>query len=80
MKVMMDAARLAEELRTEQEVAMATERDRKLLEAQVKDLVARCDEAETNALKVCKREHDNKTKYFRLCLTYKIRSIKSERP
>ena len=53
MKAMMDAARLAEELRTEQEVAMATERDRKLLEAQVKDLVARCDEAETNALKVC---------------------------
>ena len=55
MKAMMDAARLAEELRTEQEVAMATERDRKLLEAQVKDLVARCDEAETNALKVCKQ-------------------------
>merc|ERR1719452_214323 len=51
MRAMMDAARLAEELRTEQEVAMATERDRKLLEAQVKDLVARCDEAETNALK-----------------------------
>ena len=35
------------ELRTEQEVAMATERDRKLLEAKVKDLVARCNEAET---------------------------------
>ena len=52
MRAMMDAARLAEELRTEQEVAMATERDRRLLEAQVKDLVARCDEAETNALKV----------------------------
>merc|ERR1719420_1592088 len=48
---MMDAARLAEELRTEQEVAIAYERDRKLLEAQVKDLVTRCDEAETNALK-----------------------------
>ena len=55
MKAMMDAARLAEELRTEQEVAMATERDRKLLEAMVKDLVTRCDEAETNALKVCKK-------------------------
>ena len=52
MRAMIDAARLAEELRTEQEVAMATERDRRLLEAQVKDLVARCDEAETNALKV----------------------------
>ena len=34
MKSMMDAAHLAEELRTEQEVAMATERDRKVLEAQ----------------------------------------------
>ena len=54
VKAMMDAARLAEELRTEQDIAMATERDRKLLEAQVKDLVTRCDEAETNALKVCK--------------------------
>ena len=54
MKAMMDVVRLAEELRTEQEVAMVTERDRKLLEAQVKDLVARCDETETNALKVCK--------------------------
>ena len=47
MKEMMDAAQLAEELRMEQEVAMATERDRKLLEAKVKDLVARCNEAET---------------------------------
>ena len=51
-KAMIDAARMADELRTEQEVAMATERDRKLLEAMVKDLVTRCDEAETNALKV----------------------------
>ena len=49
---MIDAARLAEELRSEQELAIAYERDRKLLEAQVKDLVTRCDEAETNALKV----------------------------
>merc|ERR1712228_491963 len=30
---------------------MMYEKDRKLLEAQVKDIVARCDEAETNALK-----------------------------
>merc|ERR1719237_1365450 len=33
------------------EAAMSAERERRLLEAQVKDLVARCDEAETNALK-----------------------------
>merc|ERR1719145_45422 len=50
-KAMIDAARLADELRAEQEVSMAFERDRKLLEAQVKDLLMRCDEAETNALK-----------------------------
>merc|ERR1719507_1166948 len=50
-KAMIDAARLAEELRSEQELAINYERDRKLLEAQVKDLVTRCDEAETNALK-----------------------------
>jgi len=50
-KAMIDAARLADELRIEQETAMMYERDRKLLEAQVKDIVARCDDAETNALK-----------------------------
>ena len=33
--VMLDAARLAEELRQEQELAIGLERDRKLLEAQV---------------------------------------------
>merc|ERR1711872_346297 len=48
---MIDAARLAEELRAEQDVAMMIERDRKLLEAQVKDASARLDEAEQNALK-----------------------------
>ena len=51
-KAMIDAARLADELRSEQDLAMAYERDRKLLEAQVKDLVTRCDDAEQNALKV----------------------------
>merc|ERR1712002_268567 len=50
-RAMVDAARLAEELRAEQELAQVLERDRKLLEAQVKDIVARCDDAETNALK-----------------------------
>ena len=51
-KAMIDAARLAEELRCEQETAMTYERERRLLEAQVKDIVTRYDEAETNALKV----------------------------
>ena len=49
---MVDAARLADELRNEQEVAQAYERDRKLFECQVKDMQVRLDEAETNALKV----------------------------
>merc|ERR1712226_510953 len=42
---------LADELRVEQEMAMALERDKKLLEAQVKDASNRVDEAEQNALK-----------------------------
>merc|ERR1712240_347614 len=48
---MIDAASLAEELRAEQDVAMMLERDKKLLEAQVKDAQARLDEAEQTALK-----------------------------
>merc|ERR1712055_57103 len=48
---MVDAARLAEELRAEQELAQAYEKDRKLYECQLKDLQQRLDEAETNALK-----------------------------
>merc|ERR1712192_334756 len=50
-RAMVDAARLADELRQEQELAKALERDKKLLEAQVKDAQNRCDEAEQNALK-----------------------------
>merc|ERR1712048_260861 len=50
-KAMVDAARLADELRTEQELAQVFERDRKLYECQVKDMQSRLDEAETNALK-----------------------------
>merc|ERR1712227_67097 len=50
-KAMVDAARLADELRNEQELAQAYERDRKLFECQVKDMQQRLDEAETNALK-----------------------------
>merc|ERR1712045_799135 len=50
-KAMVDAAWLADELRTEQELAQVFERDRKLYECQVKDMQSRLDEAETNALK-----------------------------
>ena len=50
-KSMVDAARLADELRAEQELAQVLERDRHLLEAQSKDLHQRLDDAETNALK-----------------------------
>jgi len=50
-KSMIDAARLADELRSEQDIAQSLERDRKILEAGVKDLHMRCDEAENNALK-----------------------------
>ena len=48
---MVDAARLAEELRCEQELAQSFEKDRRLLECQLKDAQSRLDEAETNALK-----------------------------
>jgi predicted nucleic acid-binding Zn-ribbon protein len=50
-KAMIDAARLADELRGEQELAQSLDRERKLLEAQVKDLQTRLDDAEQNALK-----------------------------
>merc|ERR1712001_223603 len=50
-KSMVDAARLAEELRAEQDLAQSFEKDRKLLECQVKDVQQRLDETETNALK-----------------------------
>merc|ERR1739848_76411 len=50
-KAMVDAARLADELRTEQEMAQGFEKDRKLFECQVKDVQSRLDEAESNALK-----------------------------
>merc|ERR1712088_366447 len=50
-KSMVDAARLADELRQEQEVAQTFEKDRKLLDCQAKDLQARLDTAEADALK-----------------------------
>merc|ERR1711971_584032 len=48
---MIDAARLADELRGEQDAAQGLERERKLLDAQVKDMQSRVDEAQTQALK-----------------------------
>merc|ERR1712218_590161 len=50
-KAMVDAARLADELRSEQELAQNYERDRKLPECQLKDMQSRLDESESNALK-----------------------------
>merc|ERR1712038_2101842 len=50
-KAMVDAARLADELRAEQEAALGLERNRKLQECQVKDLQTKLDEADMNALK-----------------------------
>merc|ERR1719190_73111 len=50
-RAMVDAARLADELRQEQDLAMNLEKDKKLLEAQCKDAGQRADEAEVNALK-----------------------------
>jgi TolA-binding protein len=50
-----DAARLAEELRQEQEHTIQVERLRKGLEQQIRDLQTRLDEAEGNALKGGKR-------------------------
>merc|ERR1719479_499995 len=50
-KAMVDAARLADELRGEQDVAQTYEKDRKLYECQLKDIQTRLDDAESNALK-----------------------------
>merc|ERR1712080_574583 len=50
-RAMVDAARLADELRCEQDLAMNLEKEKKLLEAQCKDAATRADEAEVNALK-----------------------------
>merc|ERR1719166_246537 len=50
-KAMVDAARLADELRSEQDCAMMNEKQRRLLETQAKEMQNRLDEAETNALK-----------------------------
>merc|ERR1712020_224291 len=64
-KAMIDAARLADELRTEQEVAQGYERERKLQECQVKDMQTRLDDAETNALKGGKKAMHKKESRIR---------------
>merc|ERR1712042_91348 len=48
---MMDAARLADELRMEQDNTAKLDNDRRLMESQVKELQMRLDDAEMNALK-----------------------------
>ncbi|XP_074602160.1 myosin heavy chain isoform X13 [Brevipalpus obovatus] len=50
-KAMVDAARLADELRAEQEHAQQQEKMRKAMEQQIKELQVRLDEAEQAALK-----------------------------
>ena len=50
-RAMVDAARLAEELRAEQDLAGRMDQDCKLLDAQVKDAATKLDEIEQNALR-----------------------------
>merc|ERR1712061_656800 len=69
-KAMVDAARLAEELRGEQDVAQQMEKARKILEAQSKDLQQRLDEAESNALKGGKKARNK--------METRIRELESE--
>merc|ERR1719187_2827953 len=61
-RAMIDAARLADELRSEQDIAMSLEKDRKLLEAQCKDAQSRADEAEMDAES---RRHGDASKNLR---------------
>merc|ERR1711937_757628 len=69
-RAMIDAARLADELRAEQDLAQSLERERKLLGAQVKDIQARVDEAQANALKGGKKAMNK--------LDTRIRELESE--
>merc|ERR1712203_409335 len=50
-KSMIDAARLADELRAEQENAQFSEKNRRSLECRVKDMQTKLDEAEQQAVK-----------------------------
>merc|ERR1711922_104046 len=78
-RAMVDAARLADELRQEQELAMNLERDKKLLEAQVKDAQNRVDEAEQNALKGGKKAESEMDAENRRCTDAQKNLRKSER-
>ena len=69
-KAMVDAAKLADELRAEQEAALGLERNRKLQECQVKDLQGKLDEADMNALKGGKKAMNK--------LETRIRELQSE--
>merc|ERR1712036_101431 len=67
---MIDAARLAEELRAQQETTAILEKGRKLLEVQCKDVQVRADNAEVNALKGGKKAMNK--------LESRIRELESE--
>merc|ERR1711963_1021968 len=69
-KAMVDAARLADELRSEQDSAQGLEKGRRLAEAQVKDMHSRLDGSETNALKGGKKAMNK--------LETRIRELESE--
>merc|ERR1711872_1049423 len=69
-KAMIDAARLADELRAEQENAINLEKGRHFGDAQVKDMQSKLDEAETNALKGGKKAMNK--------LETRIRELESE--
>merc|ERR1712241_191253 len=69
-KAMIDAARLADELRAEQENAINLEKGRHFGDAQVKDMQSKLDEAETNALKGGKKAMNK--------LESRIRELESE--
>merc|ERR1712061_564000 len=69
-KAMVDAARLADELRAEQESAQNLEKGRHFGDAQVKEMQSKLDEAETNALKGGKKAMNK--------LESRIRELESE--
>merc|ERR1712029_117381 len=69
-KAMVDAARIADELRAEQESAMGLSKGRKLAEIQVKDMRTKLDEADVNAPKGGKKAINK--------LESRIRELQSE--
>merc|ERR1712088_664517 len=69
-KAMVDAARLADELRGEQESAQNLEKGRHFGDAQVKDMQSKLDESETNALKGGKKAMNK--------LDSRVRELESE--